>query len=301
MKKGKIYQSLSGFYDVKSDGKVYRTKARGNFRKKNIKPIVGDMVEFDITNVNEGYILKMLPRFNELIRPPVANTDQAVVVSSAVEPDFSFSLLDKQLVALEKQKITPIIYISKTDLLSSEKQIDFFKKIAKDYRTIGYDVILPVEVDDPHAINEVAKKLPHKQSIVMGQTGSGKSTLLNQIDPELKLKTGEVSKSLSRGKHTTRKVSLLTVNEGLIADTPGFSSFDTLDIKSNELKNYFPEFKRVSANCKFRECLHVNEPGCAVKAGVESGTILKSRYDDYLQEYNLLKAQKPVYNKKRGN
>ncbi|CAJ1183625.1 ribosome small subunit-dependent GTPase A [Fructilactobacillus sanfranciscensis] len=299
MKTGKIYQSLSGFYDVNSDGQIYRTRARGNFRKRLIKPLVGDEVEFDVTNGTEGYILKIMPRKNSLVRPPIANTGQAIVVVSVIEPDFSEILLDKELVALEKEHITPIIYFSKLDLVS-EKQVDYFSQIARDYENkVGYQVIYsPDQAKNFQVLRDLLK---NKQSVIMGQTGAGKSTLLNHLDPSLNLETGEVSKALSRGKHTTRKVSFLTINNGIIADTPGFSSFEAADIKLAELKNYFPEFVRVANECKFRECSHINEPGCAVKKGVENGTILTSRYDDYLKQYALIKSQKIIYKRKRGN
>ncbi|ANZ58221.1 ribosome small subunit-dependent GTPase A [Fructilactobacillus lindneri] len=298
MREGKIYQSLSGFYDVYSDGKIFRTRARGNFRKLQIKPLVGDKVKFDITNENEGYILEIMPRFNVLVRPPISNTNQAIVVVSAVQPDFSTRLLDKELVALEQEKIVPLIYFTKTDLLD-EGQLINFKKIASDYeQKVGYKVILPST--DGHQLKKIFESLKGKQTVVLGQTGAGKSTLLNKIDSNLNLKTGEVSKALSRGKHTTRKVSLLNINDGLVADTPGFSTFDANDLKANELKNYYPDFEKVADNCKFRECLHINEPGCAVKMGVKNGTILASRYENYLKQYEVVKNQKPIYNKKRG-
>lgn len=298
MKAGKIYQSLSGFYDVNSAGQIYRTRARGNFRKRSIKPLVGDEVEFDVTNGNEGYILKILPRKNELVRPPIANTDQAIVVVSVIQPDFSEILLDKELVALEKEKIVPVIYFSKLDLVS-EKQVAYFTAIAQDYeKKVGYQVLYSLnQAENFQALRDLLK---NKQSVIMGQTGAGKSTLLNHLEPTLNLETGEVSKALSRGKHTTRKVSFLTINEGIIADTPGFSSFEAADIKLNELKNYFPDFVRVADKCKFRECSHINEPGCAVKTGVENGTILTSRYDDYLKQYALIKSQKIIYKRKKG-
>ncbi len=276
----------------------FRTRARGNFRKLQIKPLVGDKVKFDITNENEGYILEIMPRFNVLVRPPISNTNQAIVVVSAVQPDFSTRLLDKELVALEQEKIVPLIYFTKTDLLD-EGQLINFKKIASDYeQKVGYKVILPST--DGHQLKKIFESLKGKQTVVLGQTGAGKSTLLNKIDSNLNLKTGEVSKALSRGKHTTRKVSLLNINDGLVADTPGFSTFDANDLKANELKNYYPDFEKVADNCKFRECLHINEPGCAVKMGVKNGTILASRYENYLKQYEVVKNQKPIYNKKRG-
>lgn len=294
MKKGKIQQSLSGFYDVISEGTVYRTRARGNFRNKKITPLVGDIVEFKVDDSGQGYILNILPRKNSLVRPPIANVDQAVVTTAAAEPSFSSNLLDRQLVAVEIGDIKPIIYFSKTDLLSDQKFADF-QKLAENYRKIGYQVVLPVKPFDEESLNELQNILSDQETVIMGQTGAGKSTLLNHLAPELKLDTGEISQALNRGKHTTRKVSLLPVAGGLVADTPGFSSYDPFELRANELANYYPEFKRASKFCRFRGCVHVNEPDCEVKKGVENGEIMRSRYENYLQLYTDIKNRKPNY------
>ncbi|MCF6515097.1 ribosome small subunit-dependent GTPase A [Lactobacillus sp. S2-2] len=294
MKQGKIYQSLAGFYDVlDSNGELYRTRARGNFRKKNIKPIVGDMVEFEAENQSSGYILNILPRVNSLVRPPIANTDQAFVITSVKEPDFSFNLLDKELVALEIEKIQPIIIFTKLDLLSESELIEF-NKIKDEYENIGYDCIL-FNPDDQNSIDSFLNKLTNNQSVLMGQTGAGKSTLLNTVKPDLNLMTNEISQALNRGKHTTRKVSLIKINNGIIADTPGFSSFETMDISSDQLKDYYPEMKRLAKNCRFRGCVHINEPSCAIKEAVESGKIIRTRYENYLQQFQVLKNKKIKY------
>ncbi|WP_283678204.1 ribosome small subunit-dependent GTPase A [Lentilactobacillus sp. Marseille-Q4993] len=295
MAKGKIYQSLSGFYDVLADdGKIYRTRARGNFRKKKITPIVGDDVEFSIEDGDKGYILDVLPRKNSLVRPPIANIDQAIITTAATQPEFSSNLLDRQLLALEVEGITPIIYFSKVDLLTKD-QIDFFRTLATGYRQIGYEVVLPKVAFDDESLREIHSLLAGKENVIMGQTGAGKSTLLNHLAPELDLSTGEISAALNRGKHTTRKVSLLSVGDGLVADTPGFSSYDTFELDYRDLGKYFPEFRRAAVNCRFRGCVHVNEPDCAVKAGVESGDIMNSRYENYLQFYTDIKNRKPKY------
>ncbi|USS93920.1 ribosome small subunit-dependent GTPase A [Fructilactobacillus ixorae] len=299
MQTGKIYQSLSGFYDIEVDGKTYRTRARGNFRKQQIKPLVGDWVEFSAPNQQEGYILKIQPRENELVRPPIANTDQAFVVTSAIEPDFSASLLDKELVALEREHIRPILVFTKVDLLKGDARDHFLTEVVQRYHEqVGYPTIIATAAN---ADNQLRAVLPERQTVVLGQTGAGKSTLLNHLDPTLNLATGAISQALSRGKHTTRKVSLVTINHGLVADTPGFSSFDPMNITATTLKNYYPDLVRVAVDCKFRECLHINEPGCAVKQAVKNGTILTSRYEDYVDQYQTIKAQKPVYRRKRGN
>lgn len=291
MKKGIIQQSLSGFYDVLAAGKIYRTRGRGNFRKRKIKPIVGDQVEFE-----DGYLLKVLPRRNSLVRPPVANVDAAVIVTAAAQPAFSPNLLDRQLIALELQEITPVIYFSKTDLLG-EDQYRQLAEVADGYRQAGYQVFCARQPFSSQQLSALQAVLNGKIVTMMGQTGAGKSTLLNHLAPGLDLATGEISQALKRGRHTTRKVSLLNINGALIADTPGFSSYETFEMTVEELPKLFPEMRRLAPQCKFRGCLHLKEPHCAVKDAVENGIIMKSRYDDYLQFHELIASQKPNYKK----
>ncbi len=289
---GQIRQSLSGFYDVVDDaGNEYRTRARGNFRSRKITPLVGDRVEF-----KEGYLLAVLPRRNALVRPPVANVDQAIVASAVVSPEFSANLLDRQLLALEIAGIQPVIYFTKTDLLPVERHQEF-ETLAANYRKIGYVTVLPDRAFDDASLTLIRQQLAGKISVFMGQTGAGKSTLLNHLAPELNLATGEISSALNRGKHTTRQVSLLAIADGLVADTPGFSSYEAFNVDAKALGSYFPEFAAASVHCRFRGCVHVNEPGCAVKAGVADGTIMQSRYDNYLLLYQGIKNQKPNYKK----
>ena len=289
--KGIIQQSLSGFYDVIADGKIYRTRGRGNFRKKKIKPVVGDQVEF-----SDGYLLKVLPRKNQMVRPPVANITMAVVVTAAIQPTFSPNLLDRQLVGLEEQGITPLIFFSKTDLLNDD-QYDHIQKVAAGYSQIGYQVFADRQPFANDQLSRLQKPLVGQVVTMMGQTGAGKSTLLNHLAPELDLATGEISQALKRGRHTTRKVSLLNVNGALIADTPGFSSYETFDMTVEELPNLFPEMRRLAPECKFRGCLHLKEPRCAVKNALDHGIIMKSRYDDYVQFHDIIVNQKPNYKK----
>ncbi|WP_261809444.1 ribosome small subunit-dependent GTPase A [Levilactobacillus humaensis] len=298
MSEGQIRQSLSGFYDVFSDGKMYRTRARGNFRKRRITPLVGDRVQFESSTPKEGYILEILPRTNALTRPPVANIDQGIVVTAVAAPEFSTNLLDRQLIALEISGIKPVIVFTKTDLIDDDRY-QTFETLAAGYRQIGYPVVLTREPFSADGLDQVKATLADRVTVIMGQTGAGKSTLLNHIAPDLELATGEISTALNRGKHTTRKVSLMPIAGGLVADTPGFSSYDTLTIGYRDLGHYFPEFLAVANQCRFRGCVHLNEPGCAVKEGVESGDLMQSRYDNYLQLLTLLKNQKPIYNKKK--
>ena len=212
---GQIIKALAGFYYVESDGQVYQTRARGNFRKKGHTPYVGDWVEFSAEENSEGYILEIHERKNSLVRPPIVNIDQAVVIMSVKEPDFNSNLLDRFLVLLEHKGIHPIVYISKMDLLEDSEELDFYEKT---YRAIGYDFVTSKE--------ELLPLLTDKVTVFMGQTGVGKSTLLNKIAPDLNLETGEISDSLGRGRHTTRAVSFYNLNGGKIADTPGFSSLE---------------------------------------------------------------------------
>lgn len=289
MQEGIIQQSLSGFYDIISDGQIYRTRGRGNFRKKGIKPLVGDHVEFE-----DGYLLAIEPRKNQLVRPLVANVDDAVVVTAATQPTFSSNLLDRQLIALELQKVEPILFFSKVDLLN-EDEFQHLKSVADGYREIGYSVYFNAQPFNKIDLQNLLNQLKGKVVTMMGQTGAGKSTLLNHLSPELDLPTGEISQALKRGRHTTRKVTLLNVDDALIADTPGFSSYEDFTMTKEQLPQLFPEMRAIAAECKFRGCLHLKEPGCAVKTAVEHGKIMQTRYDNYVQFQELIKSQKPKY------
>lgn len=292
--KGQIRKAISGFYYVHADGETYQTRGRGNFRNRKITPLVGDQVLFESENKTDGYLLEVMPRKNQLVRPPVANVDLGVVVTSLVEPNFSYNLLDRFLVTLEYESIEPVIFLTKTDLASNEQQID---EIKQTYETIGYPVIVPKYPGDTA---ELIRYFPERLTIFMGQSGAGKSTLLNQISPDLNLETGEISDSLGRGRHTTRHVELLPLYDGLVADTPGFSSIDFLTIETTELPKQFPEFVSASNHCRFRECMHAKEPGCEVKRQVETGEIAQTRYENYLQFLQEVENRKPIYSKKEG-
>lgn len=283
---GRIIKSLAGFYYVESDGVVYQTRARGNFRKKGQTPYVGDFVDFSAEDHSEGYILAIHDRKNSLVRPPIVNIDQAVVIMSAKEPDFNANLLDRFLVLLEHKAIEPIVYISKMDLLTSPDEI---AAIQKQYQEIGYQFCT--------SLDELLPLLTDKVTVFMGQTGVGKSTLLNRIAPQLHLETGEISDSLGRGRHTTRAVSLYDVHGGKIADTPGFSSLDYEVDNAEDLSEAFPEIRQASHGCKFRSCTHTHEPSCAVKDEVENGQIWQVRYDNYLQFLSEIENRRETYKK----
>lgn len=299
MKEGQITKALSGFYYITDEKDItYQTRARGVFRKEGITPLVGDYVNFESDNLDEGTLVKIKPRKNELTRPPIANVDIGVIVSSVVGPKFSAQLLDRFLVMLEYKNIDPIIYISKLDIANDEtkKEIAQYKTI---YEDLGYPFIA-LNVDEVEDLKEEIKKIfkdyfEDKLVVFIGQSGAGKSTLLNYLNPEFDLLTAETSKSLGRGKHTTRHVELLPLLGGLFADTPGFSALVFSEIEKEELSSCFPEMRKLSSQCKFRGCLHQNEPKCAVKSAVETGEVASSRYENYLQILTEIQNRKPMY------
>ncbi|MFD1067186.1 ribosome small subunit-dependent GTPase A [Oceanobacillus locisalsi] len=293
MATGRIIKALSGFYYVQSNEGVYACRGRGVLRNKKITPLVGDFVEFEVRNENEGYIMKVKDRSNELIRPPVANINQVCIVNAATSPDFNPLLLDRFLVLIESKHIQPIIFISKMDLATSEEK-ERVKEYQAAYRDIGYEVEL-LSSKESEWIYEVLPYFKDKVSVFAGQSGVGKSSLLNTLDPNLFLETAEISKSLGRGKHTTRHVELLTIGEGLVADTPGFSVLEFSDLETEDLGVCFPEIRRHMPDCKFRGCLHDKEPKCAVKAAVDDGEIAAFRYQHYLRFLEEIKTRKPRY------
>ncbi len=295
IREGRIIKSISGFYDVidsKSD-KLIRTRARGNFRKRGIKPIVGDMVSYE-DGGDLGYIMELLPRTNSLVRPPIANVDQAIVVTSAVEPKFSSNLLDKILVNIEHNDIQPLIYLTKTDLINDDRYREL-KEILSGYDIADYQIFDDKDSYNDQQIKALEATFQDKVTVFTGQSGAGKSTLLNHINPELNIATAAISQTLNRGKHTTRQVSLFEISGGLVADTPGFSSLELINIDKNELADLFPEFVKYSPECQFRGCNHVNEPGCKIKELVKSGKIMKSRYENYLYFLNEINSYKKRY------
>ena len=266
--KGIIVKQISNDYTVRSH-KDYICKAPGKFRKLNLTPMVGDHVIFD---ESARVLLDILPRKNYLQRPPVANIDQVLIITSLKNPDFDSHLLDKLLVVTEWNNIIPIIVFTKSDLVN----ICDYETVMNYYKSIGYKVYLNTET------KEISKVFKDKVSVFAGQSGAGKSTLLNKIDKSLNLKTGEISLALNRGKHTTRHTELLELNDGYVADTPGFSALEFTDMTNSDIRDSFTEFNFYRKNCKYRDCMHDKEDNCAVKKEVELGNILKSRYENYL-------------------
>lgn len=295
MPEGQIRKAISGFYYVEKDGDLIQCKGRGVFRNRGIHPLVGDFVTFEVDGENDGTITSVHERSNELVRPPIANVDQALLVFSIVEPDFSLHLLDRFLVVVESFDIQPVICLTKKDLASDAEMKKASEAISY-YEKIGYDIVQTF-IDDVDLPALLKPYLEGKTTVLAGQSGVGKSTLLNTVLPTLGLKTGEISEALGRGKHTTRHVELHEVAGGLVADTPGFSSLDFDHIEREELPRTFIDMEQVSSQCKFRGCLHLKEPKCAVKELVENGEIPRHRYDHYLQFMQEITDRKPRYDR----
>lgn len=294
MAEGRIIKALSGFYYVKTeDNQIFQCRGRGVFRNQNITPLVGDLVVFEYENPSEGYIMEIKPRTNELVRPPISNISQAIIVTSAKEPNFNQGLLDRFLMLIEAKGIKAIIFISKIDLLSAEEKEEIEKQ-SDIYKDIGYKVV-QLSTKEEQTFQELMYYFSKQITVIAGQSGVGKSSILNMLDSSLDLKTGEISESLGRGKHTTRHVELIEIQGGLVADTPGFSSLDFNEIEVEELSSLFPEIRERMHACKFRGCLHVKEPKCAIKTAVTEGEIDSSRYNSYLKFLEEIKLRKPRY------
>lgn len=293
MLNGRIMKALSGFYYVQTADGVYQCRGRGLFRNQKITPLVGDFVLFEANSPDEGFITEIKSRKNEMKRPPIANIDQAIIVSSAITPDFNPRLMDRFLVMIEAKGINPVIFITKMDAIDTEKK-RMIERYRNDYHNAGYPVEL-LSVNYSEVFNRLQTYFTERVSVIAGQSGVGKSSLINALNTSLYLKTGNISKNLGRGKHTTRHVELLEVNDGLVADTPGFSSLDFQEIDMGLLVDSFPEFLERKQDCKFRSCMHVNEPKCAVKKAVADGEIPAFRYDHYLDFYNEIHTRKVRY------
>ncbi len=278
---GVVTRVLAGFFDVTDGGQVTRCRARGVFRKRNITVLVGDRVQYQATGSNEGWIEEVLPRQSELVRPPVANVTQAVLVFSAGNPAFQPYLLDKSLVVVSQAGLEVLIAISKVDLVPAAR----VEEIVTPYRVAGYRV-LPMSVKEPTAVDLLKGELKGHTSVFVGPSGVGKSSLGNALSPSLGLKMGEISEKMGRGKHTTRHTELFFIEDDTyVADAAGFSQLQ-VEIPSSQLRLYFPEFEAFSGDCPYRGCLHIDEGDCAVKAAVESAQLSPSRYQSYQQLYD---------------
>jgi len=281
MPEGQIVRAVSGFYYVRTpEGEQVQCRARGVFKKKNVTPLVGDLVRFDWTGDGQGFITEVKPRKTQLIRPPIANVEQAIVVCALREPAFQPMVVDRVLVHCEKAGLDVVLCLTKTDLVTEEEEIERIRSV---YESVGYPVVA-TSVVKGEGIDTVRRYLKGALSVFAGQSGVGKSSLLNAIHPGFQLATGTVSSKIGRGRHTTRTVEILDLPDGgQVADTPGFSQLTFQGMEASQLSDCFPEFRLRSPECRFRGCLHRNEPDCAVRAAVEKGEVDAGRYEHYLQ------------------
>ena len=300
---GKILKGIAGFYYIEtSDEKIYECKAKGIFRKDNIKPMVGDDVEIDIIDEEKqiGNIIRILPRRAQLLRPPVANVDQAVILFAIVKPDPNYNLLDRFLIMMRQQNLPVIICFNKQDIASEEEK----QKLTESYENCGYKVLF-ISVKEDKGLDELKALLKGKTTTLAGPSGVGKSSLLNKLVPDADMQIGELSRKIERGKNTTRHSELFFVKElsdegfdTFIIDTPGFTSLELRDVSVDTLMQYYLEFEDYEPECRFGGCSHIAEPDCGVKNALEKGLISKVRYDNYKLLYEELRNMRPVYTKK---
>ena len=300
---GKIVKGIAGFYYIEtSDEKIYECKAKGIFRKDNIKPMVGDDVEIDIIDEEKriGNIIRILPRRAQLLRPPVANVDQAVILFAIVKPDPNYNLLDRFLIMMRQQNLPVIICFNKQDIASEEEK----QKLTESYENCGYKVLF-ISVKEDKGLDDLKALLKGKTTTLAGPSGVGKSSLLNKLVPDADMQIGELSRKIERGKNTTRHSELFFVKElsdesfdTFIIDTPGFTFLELRDVSVDTLMQYYPEFEAYEPECRFGGCSHIAEPDCGVKNALEKGLISKVRYDNYKLLYEELRNMRPVYTKK---
>lgn len=292
--RGKIVKGIAGFYYVHVPGRgIYECRAKGIFRREQVKPLVGDDVEIDLLSEapKTGNIRVLLPRSSQLIRPAVANVDQALVIFAITHPQPNFNLLDRFLVMMRQQGLPCVVCLNKADLDREGKG----QAYADIYRACGY-TSLTVSAAEKQGMDRLKGLLKGRTTTVAGPSGVGKSSLVNCLQPDMVMETGEISGKIERGKHTTRHSELIALGENTyILDTPGFSSLGLFDLEKEQLAAYYPEFQDYGASCRFGGCTHTAEPGCAVKQALEQGRISAMRYGNYCQMFEELKTKKPVY------
>lgn len=288
---GKIVKGIGGFYYVNTgEGEIYECRARGIFRKEGKKPLVGDNVEIEVLDGQEktGNLVEILPRKNRLIRPAVANVDQALVLFAAADPKPNLNLLDRFLILMEQQQVPVTICFNKADLLEGG-ELDLLKQ---GYEAGDYPVHI-LSVRQQQGMEEIRSLLTGKTTVMAGPSGVGKSSLLNEVKPDARMETGEVSQKIKRGRHTTRHSEFFQIGpDSYLMDTPGFSSIYLEDIDPGELQDYFPEFRPLAGQCRFTGCAHVGERDCGVKTALEEGKISRTRYENYVLLYQELKEKR---------
>ncbi|MCM1262765.1 MAG: ribosome small subunit-dependent GTPase A [Butyrivibrio sp.] len=285
---GKIIKGIAGFYYVHVEGKgIYSCKAKGIFRKIHVKPLVGDDVCIEALDENdkEGNITEILPRRNELVRPAVANIDQALIVFAMTKPTPNLNLIDRLLIHMRNQNLACVICFNKQDIATEEEK----NTLLSAYGNCGYRVFF-ISALEPESVEDLKLVLAGKTTTLAGPSGVGKSTLINCLNPEAAMETGSISKKIERGRHTTRHSEIIALgNEAYIMDTPGFTSLDISCIEERKIRTYYPEFSRYEPYCRFTSCAHIKEPECSVKDAVERGDISRVRYENYIQIYEEVK------------
>ena len=289
---GKIIKGIAGFYYIHTSHGLYECKAKGVFRNKKVKPLVGDNVEITVLDEEKklGNIVAIEERKNQIIRPAVANVDQAVVIFAGAKPSPNLNLLDRFLVSMEQYGVETVICFNKCDLVD-EKQMEQLRTI---YGT--HYKMLFISAKQQIGIEELRQHLRGKTTVLAGPSGVGKSTTINLLNPMANMETGQISEKIERGKHTTRHSQLFELEtDTYIMDTPGFTSLYVDDMEKEELRFYYPEFSVYEGTCRFQGCVHVHEPGCQVKEAVEQEKISNKRYENYLLFYEELKEKKKNY------
>ena len=288
---GKIVKGIAGFYYVHvAESGIYECKAKGAFRNQKVKPLVGDNVRLEVLDEEQkkGNIEEILPRKNELIRPAVANIDQALVIFAAAKPKPNFNLLDRFLILMQYQKVPAVVCFNKQDMVDAEE----LQLLKNTYESAGYQVIFTSAAKE-EGIQAVRDLLKGKTTTVAGPSGVGKSSLINLLSPEAEMETGDISRKIERGKHTTRHSELFALDENtFICDTPGISSIYLPEMEKEELGIYFPEIAEYEPFCRFQGCAHIHEPGCGVKEALEEKKISPIRYDNYKLLYEELKDKR---------
>lgn len=289
MEKGIIFKGIGGFYYVKASGTLYECKARGKFKNKNQTPMVGDYVSIEIHDDVEklGTIEEIHERKNQLLRPSVANVDQAIIVFALKNPDPNWLLLDKMIVLAEQANLEIVLCLNKSDLDDHT-----FDEVIARYEKAEYTIVKTC-AKSGEGVDTLKALLKDKISVFSGPSGVGKSSLLNAIQEGMALQVGEISQKIKRGKHTTRHSELLElISGGIVVDTPGFTSLSLQELEPENLRSFFPEFTEGNGQCRFDNCLHINEPDCSIKELVKEGEIHKARYEAYLYLLEEIKSER---------
>lgn len=293
---GKIIKGIAGFYYVYSEdgsekqGKIYECRAKGIFRRDNKKPLVGDDVRLEVLEEDKatGNIVELLPRRNELIRPAVANIDQALVIFAITKPEPNFNLLDRFLIMMQQQGLNSIICFNKQDIATVQEK----DELKRAYESCGCQVVF-VSARKGEGMEQLRTLLHGKTTAVAGPSGVGKSSIINYLNPEAEMETGDISRKIERGRHTTRHSQIIALHgDTYVMDTPGFTSLKLFNMEKEDLQGYYPEFVQYEKFCRFAGCAHISEPSCEVKEALKQGKISPVRYHNYTVLYRELQENR---------